>query len=583
MKTTSPTILTDLVEQVSSLPSVATQVVSLASDPDCEINCMTKVIMSDGAMTMRFLALANSSAFSFGHEIKDLRTAIIRLGLVRVRNIALLMGIHDIVEVEGNTSDLDMTGFWQYTLATASCCKALAWLRSLPQGEESAWLAGILHGLGIAAFNQNAGPEFQQALALAQAEKIPLAQAEMRIFKYHHGDLGARLLRKWNLPSIFVEAVEAFPDSEADGEITADVLPLVRVLRDASLTARAIGFCDNGDGDSLPDADMLPELLDLADEALNAIALKVDSEVGEVSGLIGLDMPEDAFAEALAASRCAAAHLGLAGFDDGLVREGLERQLASAREIQQRLLPEVVPNLAGFDLAAANLPSLQVSGDTYDFVKLRDGRLAFFICDVSGKGMAAALLASTIQASLRSLARVFNDPGELLATVNEELYETTDPEMFATIFMAAVASDGESLQYSSAGHSPPLLLRYDQSVEWLMPASTPVGVLSGMAYPVQEIPFNSGDLLVAYTDGITEAFDQNDEEFGEAELEKVAKASRESLSRAVITNVLAAVREHVQGHQGLVPELGLPDWSEADEDLLDAGDDLTLVVLRKNL
>lgn len=581
MMTPSTSLITDLVEQVGSLPSVAAQVVALASDPDCEFSEMSKVITCDNAMTLRFLALVNSPAVSCGHEIKDLRSALVRLGMRRVRNMALLMGIHDLVPVEDTTSDLDLAAFWKYSLATASCARALAWLRCLPQGEENAWLVGILHGLGIATFNQKAGPEFQQALQMARSEEIPLAEAEMRIFDLHLGQLGAHLLRNWNLPRIFVDTVEHYPDSIDDNDEIAEAMPMIQVLRDAILTSRTIGFGDNGDGDPLPSPCDLHTQLNLTSEALEAMAGKIDKEVGEISSLIGLEMPADAFASTLEACRKAVAHLGLVGLDESLAREDLERQLSSAREIQQRLLPETLPRVPGFELHAANSPSLHVSGDTYDFIKLSDGRMAAYIADVSGKGMAASLLASTVQATVRALARVMNDLGELLAAINEALFEATDPEHFATLFLGAVATDGRSIQYVSAGHNPPLLLRADQSAEWLPPAGTPVGMIPGMVYPVHDVPLFPGDLLVTYTDGITEATNSLDEEFGEEGLEKVARASRTLAPSEIIEAVMAAVRAHVQDDHHGTPGKRLLNRPSVLEDSPAVGDDLTVVILRK--
>jgi hypothetical protein len=347
------------------------------------------------------------------------------------------------------------------------------------------------------------------------------------------------------------------------------------------LISRTIGFGDNGDGDPLPSPCDLHTRLGLMPEALEAIAEKIDKEVSEISRLIGLDMPADAFASTLEGCRKAVAHLGLVGLDDSLVREDLERQLASAREIQQRLLPKTLPLLAGFEIHAANSPSLHVSGDTYDFVRLSDGRMVAYIADVSGKGMAAALLASTVQATVRALARVMVDLGELLAAINEALFEATDPEHFATLFLGAVATNGRSLKYVSAGHNPPLLLRADQSTEWLQPSGTPVGMFSGMVYPVHDVPISRGDLLVAYTDGITEAVNSNDEEFGEEGLEKVVRASRDCSPSEIIEAVMAAVRAHVQDDQHQSAGEGLWNLPSVLEDSRDVGDDLTVAVLRR--
>jgi serine phosphatase RsbU (regulator of sigma subunit)/HD-like signal output (HDOD) protein len=580
METTTRTYVSDLVEQVGSLPSVAAQVVSLASDPDCEIDHLTKAIMSDSAMSLRFLALANSAAVSHGREIRNLRAALVRLGMRRVRNVALLMGMHDMSPSRATDTGLDTAEFWRHSLATASCAQALAWLRGMKTTDD-AWLVGILHGLGIAAMSQKAAEQFRAALELARRQGKPLAAAELEVFDFHHGELAGRVLRTWKLPRVFAEVVEFNPEDFEQDEVSSEALPLIAILRDAIVTARSIGFGQNGDGDRPVPAEELADRLGLPEPAMAALAERVDQDVQGTSRVIGLDMPEGRFAEALAASRDELARVGLAGLDATLAREEMEEQMAAARDIQQRLLPDKVPDVAGCELAAVNEPSLHVSGDTYDFLRLPDGRTAIVVADVSGKGMPAALLASTLQASLRALVRVFSDPGELLAAVNDALFESTDPERFATVFLAVLAADGSGFSYASAGHNPPLLLRADGRAEWLKPAGTPVGMLPGMAYPVQDVLLHAGDRVVIYTDGVTEALDATENEFAETGLESVVReGSCAAPAAGTVEAVIAAVRDHVAGSTD-------PD---AGQDLLgapgprgavDVGDDLTLVVVRR--
>jgi HD-like signal output (HDOD) protein len=408
----SRTFVADLVSRVGSLPSVAAQVVSLASDPKCDIGSLARVIMSDNAMSLRFLALANSAAVSHGRETRDLRAALVKLGLRRVRNVALLMGMHDMVPSGDSRQWLDTSDFWRFNLATASCAQGLAWLRGSRQHED-AWLAGILHAIGLAAMAQRASPEMARAAELAQESGMTLADAEMRVFDFHHGEVGGRLLREWHLPTLFADSVEFLPEDFAPGELPVETAEMIALLREAVLTVRAIGFGDNGDGDEPCRPEDLAERLGLPEPAMQALADKVDREVQEISKLIGLDVPADLFAATLAKSQEEVARVGLEGLDETLAREDLEQQLNAAREIQQRLLPRSLPEVPGYRLAATNVPSLHVSGDTYDCLHLSDGSLAVTIADVSGKGMPAALLTGTLQASLRALARVTNDPGQL--------------------------------------------------------------------------------------------------------------------------------------------------------------------------
>ncbi|MBM4131498.1 HDOD domain-containing protein, partial [bacterium] len=563
-----------------SLPSVAAQVVSLASDPQCDVSALTRVIMSDNAMSLRFLALANAAAVARGRETRDLRTALVRLGLRRVRNVALLMGIHDMVPSGDDRGWLDTNAFWTFNLATASCAQGLAWLRGW-QADEDAWMAGILHAIGLAAMAQRASPEMARAAELAQLKRVPLAEAELRVFDFHHGEVGGRLLREWHLPTLYADTVEYLPETYDAGEVPAETDRMIGLLREAVLTVRAIGFGDNGDGDEPWRPEDLASRLGLPEPAMQALADKVDREVQEISRLIGLDVPADQFAATLARSQEEVARLGLAGLDETLAREDLEQQLSAAREIQQRLLPRELPQLPGFRLAATNVSCLQVSGDTYDCLRLSGGHVALSIADVSGKGMPAALLTGTLQASLRALARVTDDPGLLLEAANDALFESTDPERFATIFLAALEPDASGLRYASAGHNPPLLLRTDGTVHWLKPAGTPLGMIPEMTYPVSRVPLAPGDLVVAYTDGVTEATDPQGNEFAEAGLEAVVRAAAAGGPQAVIDAVLEAVGAHLSGPDRESPADRLLGAAHAPAGLAAAGDDITLLVLAR--
>jgi len=580
MEIASKYFVADLVEEVGSLPSVAAQVVSLTSSAECDMGKLTRVILSDNVMTMRFLALANSAALSRGQEIRNLRSALVRLGLRRVRNVALCMGMHDMLPGREPAGDLDMTEFWKHSLATASCAQGLAWQRGTPSSED-AWLVGILHGIGVAALDQKATDDFQKALGNARSRGRPLVDSELEILEFHHGELASRILTEWNLPHAFAETVEFLPESFSADEVGDETLLLIRTLRDAVAIVRAIGFGDCGDGDAPPGLDEVAEQVGLAEPAMEALAAKVDREVSDMSRLLGMDLPQNAFQEALQESKRQVARLGLEGFDDLLAREKLEEEMSMAREIQQRLLPAEIPDLEGFELAADNQPSLHVSGDYYDFITVKGGLTGLVIADVSGKGMPASLLASNLQASLRALARVFSDPGELLAAVNSALFESTDPERFATLFLAVLAEDRSGFRYASAGHNPPLLLRSNGQTQWLRPAGTPLGMFPEMAYPVTDVELGPDDLLVSYTDGITEATDFADVEFEESGLEAAVRAAvRESCS-GIISAVITAVMSHVARAARDTVDVGpMPRVGRQVADV-DAGDDLTMVLLRK--
>lgn len=580
METNTRYFVADLVEEVGSLPTVAARIVGLTSDPNCDIGDLCRLIQSDSVMTMRFLALANSASLSGAHETRDLRAALVRLGLRRVRNVSLFMGMHDMNPSDATGAVLDMREFWKYSLATASCAQGLAWQKGLKSFED-AWLAGILHGIGIIALDQNAADGFHQAISLAKSASVSLAEAELRTLDFHHGELGARILKQWGLPRVFAEVVDFHAEDFRAGEVSEEGGNLIAILRDAITVVRAFSFGDCGDGRPPLSLESLGESLDLPAPVLEALAAKVDREVGDLSRLVGLGLDENHFQETLAESKRQAARVGLEGFEDTLAKEKLEEQLAMAREIQQHLLPQALPDTGEIELAAANFPSLQVSGDYYDFLKIKGGKVGLVIADVCGKGMPAALLASNLQASLRALSLVFDDPGQLLGAVNSALFESTNPEHFATLFLAVLDPDGTKFQYASAGHNPPLLLRQTGEVSWLKPAGTPLGMFPGMKYPVKDVELFPGDLVVSYTDGITEALNWQGEEFQESGLESVVRYCAGRPCATLVERVISQVLAHVAGsgakdRRGMVPHTGDPVVAE-----IDAGDDLTMVVFRR--
>lgn len=580
METTNKYFVADLVEEVGSLPTVAAQIVSQTSDPDCDIGDLCRLIQSDGVMTMRFLALANSAAMAGANQTTDLRAALVRLGLRRVRNVSLFMGMHDMNPMDQTGNTLDMKEFWKYNLATASCAQGLAWQRG-DQAYEDAWLAGILHGIGIVAMDQSAQEGLGQALTMARDCHLSRTEAELRVLDFHSGELGARILKQWGLPRVFADVLEYHCEEYEPGEVCEESDRIINLLRDAITMVRSFKFGVCGDGRMPVALDQLGEHLKLAQPAVEALAAKVDREVMDLSRLVGLDLDGQHFQQTLQESKRQAARVGLEGFEDTLAKEKLEEQLAMARDIQQHLLPQKQPELAHLELAAVNTPSLQVSGDYYDFLKMKDGLVGLVIADVCGKGMPASLLASNLQASLRALSLVFKDPGQLLHAVNNALFESTNPEHFATLFVAVLDPEGEGFRYASAGHNPPMLLRQSGETEWLKPAGTPLGMFPDMQYPVMDVTLHPGDLVVSYTDGITEATDWQDVEFEEAGLESIVRYCAGKSCEELISRVIRGVLAHVAGSassQVYHPED--PD-SGPQPGEIDAGDDLTMVVWRR--
>lgn len=235
-------------------------------------------------------------------------------------------------------------------------------------------------------------------------------------------------------------------------------------------------------------------------------------------------------------------------FQEELNKKRLESELNLATEIQKGLLPRSLPEVHGFSCAATSIPSKQVGGDYYDFIRLNDGRLIIAIADVSGKGMPASLLMANVQAALRVLAPLNMKLEELVARINAIVYHNTSPDKFVTFFGAIFDPEDKSFAYINAGHNPPYVIRADGRVEELHEGGIILGIVEDAP------PYNSGicyleigDTVVMYTDGVSEAMNNNNEEFGEQQLKDIVMYSRHLDAAAIMESVVLGVHKHADG------------------------------------
>ena len=204
--------------------------------------------------------------------------------------------------------------------------------------------------------------------------------------------------------------------------------------------------------------------------------------------------------------------------EEGRVLREKKQEIAEAREIQRRLLPDEIPEISGCDIQAFWKPAKDVGGDYFDAIRLTDDMAAFCIADVAGKGVPAALLMCTMQASVRGFAHETFNPATICRNLNRVALENTRSERFTTFFYGVLDSTRRSLCYCNAGHVPPILIRQDGTIKRLSEGGTILGVFPDVQYEQSQTAFASGDRLVLITDGITEAMNDQNEEFGEDRL-----------------------------------------------------------------
>jgi sigma-B regulation protein RsbU (phosphoserine phosphatase) len=189
-----------------------------------------------------------------------------------------------------------------------------------------------------------------------------------------------------------------------------------------------------------------------------------------------------------------------------------------------RLQPVAPPKINGWDMTGVSFPCREIGGDYYDFIqRKRDNRLVIAVGDVSGKGTGAALLMSSLHAAVRAQSQARTSIGEVMGEINHYIFENSPPNKYLTLFYGALEPESGALVYSNGGHNPPILVRRSGEVSTLDKGGLPVGLMQMAEYSEDSVQFQPGDVLVIYSDGITESINDSDEEFGEERLIEVVK------------------------------------------------------------
>ena len=248
-------------------------------------------------------------------------------------------------------------------------------------------------------------------------------------------------------------------------------------------------------------------------------------------------------------------------YDEEQSLKKIEEELNFATEIQKKLLPSSNPQLDGFDIAGQSIPAKEVGGDYYDFITIDENNSVICLGDISGKGMPAAMLMANLQATLRGQALFTSSAGECLTRANKLLYRSTDMQKFATFFYGILNTAESIFHFSNAGHDPPFLINPDKNVTRLTKGGTVLGFMEDYQFEEDLIKLNSGDMIIIYSDGITDQLNEKDEEFGEERLLSVLKKNLKSTAELLIENVFEALNIFVK------------DGKQSD--------DITIVVIKK--
>lgn len=259
------------------------------------------------------------------------------------------------------------------------------------------------------------------------------------------------------------------------------------------------------------------------------------------------------------ANQAAAAIENAKLYEGSLEKQRIEQELALAGEIQAVLLPAVSPDLNKIDIEAKIVPHGQLSGDLYDFIELGDERMGLVIADVSGKGAPGAILMATTRIILRTQAEDALKTGEVINRVNRALCRDTRPTEFVSMFYSVLDTDANTLEYTNAGHNPPIIFRGDQTI-FLEEGGVPLGIIEDTEYSEGRVRLASGDVLLLYTDGVTEAMNDRKKLFGLRRLMRTARQNLAMDAQSLIDAIYGEVVRFAAGE----PQ----------------SDDLTLIVLK---
>jgi sigma-B regulation protein RsbU (phosphoserine phosphatase) len=239
----------------------------------------------------------------------------------------------------------------------------------------------------------------------------------------------------------------------------------------------------------------------------------------------------------------------------------IREEIRLAAKIQFELLPKKFPDVPGYEIVGKTIPAQLVGGDYFDFIPIDEKRIALALGDVSGKGLPASLLMANLQATLRSLTLVSGSVCECICRSNKLLFHSTSPEKFVTLFYGVLDFEKHQFNYCNAGHNPPMFFSDSDESVTLNTGGIVLSMMEKFDFVEETVCFKTGDVLVIYSDGISEAINKNKEEFGEENIEKIVKLNRMLTANELAEKIFHSVTSHMDG--------------------MEAWDDMTLLVIKK--
>ena len=490
-------------------PRSALRVVQACSQEHIDALELGRIVSQDPVLAVALLRLANSAYLGFASEVTSLAHAITLIGQRALKSMVLCIAMRDVLQADQLPS-FPLDDFWEGALRRAVCARCLA--KSVAVDEDVGFTMGLLQDFGLLVLFYLHHGQISEWHELAEMLPDDRYALEAQLFGTTHDKVGQQLADEWSLPQELVVPM-GFHHQELPAETPPRLAALNHLARCADWMA-AVFTADDKRQAILQCRSRLNEHFDLTAESTDALLGSVSEQMIDAAGALGMGIGEQLAFDAVmreANMRLLEENMSYQELtrnlentlrERDLVAAELNRELELARDVQRSLLPgESTVNLG---IVGVNVSAKAVSGDFYDVFRLHNGKIAFCIADVSGKGMNAALLMAKTSSLFRCLGKSIHAPSKLLAMLNREIVETTIRGMFVTLIAGVFDPVKRQVELANAGHLPALQMYGARQVREYAAAAPPLGVLAEASFP--SIAFQLGrHCLYLYTDGLLEA------------------------------------------------------------------------------
>lgn len=490
-------------------PKDAIRFVQACSNPAVDARELASIVANDPVLTAELLRIANSAWFGLVNPVKSVSRAVTVMGSRALRNLVLCICMQDALRAE-EIPGFNIELYWEDALRRAASARQLSDLAGLDADE--CFTAGLLQDFGLLVLLHLHPNQVQHWTRLSLATPEERRDIELDLFHTTHDEVGLSVALSWGLPADLAVAMGYHHDG-APADVEPQDVQLCKVSTCADWMA-AVYKCEDKREAIRNARALLAEYFATSPQQTDRLLEQVADSVTDAASTLGMHVNKQAtFEEVLREANLRLAEENLSYQElnwrleqtlaerDRIAQE-LQQELELAREVQKSLLPGGPLSFPG--VTGVNLSAKAVSGDFYDYFQLVDGRIAFCLADVSGKGVNAALLMAKTASLFRCLGKGVLDPGKLLGMLNREIAETSIRGMFVTMLAGIFDPATDEVVLANAGHLPALHMGCAALIGSFPASAPPLGVVPEMVFPNERFSLQGGSLYL-YSDGLLEA------------------------------------------------------------------------------